>query len=120
MFAGSPKLTNAQAAHALTKDHRLAAIDQHALLGDPAHRPREHLRLGIAADADQFVDAVAVIDALDRLFDDRPLVEVARHEMRGRADQLDPALLRAVLGLRALEAGQEAVVDIDAAPGEPI
>src|SRR3546814_9153387 len=108
-------MTNSKAS---AKHHRLAAVDQHPLFGDPAHRAREHLRFGIAADADQFLDAVAVIDALDRLFDDRPLVEVARHEMRGGADQLDPALVRAVIGFRALEAGQEAVVDIDAAARE--
>src|SRR3546814_10796602 len=70
MFAGSPKMTNPKAS---AKHHRLAAVDQHPLFGDPAHRAREHLRFGIAADAGQFLDAVAVIDALDRLFDDRPL-----------------------------------------------
>ena len=69
-----------------------------------------------AADADQLVDPVAVIDTLDRLFDDRSLVEVAGHEMRRRADQLDPAFLRAVIGFRTLEARQEAVVDVDALP----
>src|SRR3546814_16427628 len=68
--------------HALAKDHGLASVDQHALFGHPAHRAREYLRLGIAADADQFVDAVAVIDALDRLFDDRPLVEIARPDRK--------------------------------------
>src|SRR3546814_19885555 len=105
--------------HALAKDHGLASVDQHALFGHPAHRAREYLRLGIAADADQFVDAVAVIDALDRLFDDRPLVEIARHEMRAPADQLAPALHRAVLGLGALEARRGAGVSVYAAPAEP-
>src|SRR3546814_10901320 len=64
MFAGSPKMTNPKAS---AKHHRLAAVDQHPLFGDPAHRAREHLRFGIAADADQFLDAVAVIDALDQI-----------------------------------------------------
>src|SRR3546814_10895371 len=61
----------------------------------------------------------AMVDALDRLFDDRSLVKIAGHEMRGRADQLDPAFVRAVIGAGALEAGQEAVMDVDAARREP-
>ena len=61
-----------------------------------------------------------MIDPLHILFDDRPFIEVASHEMRGRADQLHPALVRAGVGPCALEAGQEAVMDIDAAPRKPI
>src|SRR3546814_17419326 len=76
------------------------------------------LRLDVAPGADQVVDRLAVVDALDRLFDDRPFVEVTGDEMRGRADQLHPALVRAVIRPRALEAGQEAVVDVDAATRE--
>src|SRR3546814_10759564 len=52
----------------LAKDHRLASVDQHPLFGDPAHRAREHLCLDVAADTDQRLDRVAMIDALDRLF----------------------------------------------------
>ena len=36
--------------------------------------------------------------------------------MRGGADQLDAALMRLVIGPRALEARQERMVDVDAAP----
>ena len=36
--------------------------------------------------------------------------------MRGGADQLDAALMRLVIGTRALEARQERVMDVDAAP----
>ena len=56
-----------------------------------------------------------MVDALDVLLDDRPLVEVGRHVVRGRADQLHAAVVRLVVRLRALEAGQEAVVDVDRA-----
>jgi hypothetical protein len=57
-------------------------------------------------------------DALDVLVDDRSLVEVARHIMRGGADQLHAALVRLVIRTRALEARQERVVDVDATAGE--
>src|SRR3546814_14628817 len=90
---------------ALAEHHRLGPVDQHPLLGDPAHRARENLRLDVAPGADQVVDRLAVVAALDRLFDDRPFVEVTGDEMRGRADQLHPALVRAVIRPRAIEAG---------------
>jgi hypothetical protein len=45
-----------------------------------------------------------------------PFVEIAGDVMRRRADQLHPALMRLVVGLRALEPGQEGMVDVDAAP----
>jgi hypothetical protein len=56
-----------------------------------------------------------MVDALDVLLDDRALVEVGRHVVRGRADQLHAAVVRLVVRLGALEARQEAVVDVDRA-----
>jgi len=41
---------------------------------------------------------------LDVLNDDRSVVEVWRHEMRGRADDLYAARMRLVIGPGALEA----------------
>ena len=67
---------------------------------------------------DEIFGRIAMADALDVLVDDRALVEVARDIMRGGADQLDAALVRLVVGPRALEARQERVVDVDAAPGQ--
>src|SRR3546814_5272788 len=81
----------------LAEDHRLAPVDQHPLFGDPAHRARQHLRLDIAAGADQIVDRLAMIDALDRLFDDRPFIEVAGYEMCVRADHLYPSFILPLL-----------------------
>ena len=59
-----------------------------------------------------------MVDPFDRLFDDRTLVEVGADKMGGRADQLDAALMRPVIGFCALEAGEEAVMDVDAATGQ--
>jgi len=56
-----------------------------------------------------------VADALDVLLDDRALVEVAGDIVGGGADQLHTARMGLVIGLGALEARQEAVVDVDAA-----
>ena len=54
-----------------------------------------------------------VADPLDLLLDDRALVEVGRHIVRGGTDQLHAAGVRLVVRLGALEARQEGVVDVD-------
>jgi len=86
----------------------------------PAHSPRQHLRFGIAAHADQFPRRHRVIHPCHVLFDDRAFVQVARYVVRGSADDLDPALVRLVVGLGAFETGQEAVMNVDGAPGQRI
>jgi hypothetical protein len=43
-------------------------------------------------------------DSLDILIDDRTVIEVARHMVGRRADQLHPASMRWMIGLGALEA----------------
>ena len=59
------------------------------------------------------LDRVAVRHARHVLLDDRPLVEVARRVVRGRADELHAALVGLVIGLAADERRQERVVDVD-------
>src|SRR5712675_2396135 len=81
-----------------------------------AHRARQHAALDVAALADEILGRIAMADALDVLVDDRALIEVARDVMRGGADQFDAALMRLVVGPRALEPWQERVVNVDAAP----
>ena len=56
---------------------------------------------------------VGVGDAGDVLLDNRTLVEVGGHVVGGRADQLDAAIMSLRVGTRALEGGQEGVVDVD-------
>ena len=81
-----------------------------------AHGARQHAAFDVAALANQIFRRVAVADALDILVDDRALIERAGDVMRGGADQLDAALMRLVVGPRALEARQERMMDVDAAP----
>ena len=59
-----------------------------------------------------------VIDAGDVLFDDRALVEIGCHVVRGRADQLHAAIEGLLIGPRALESRQERVVDVDRSAGQ--
>ena len=81
-----------------------------------SHGPRQHAALDVAALADEIVGRIAMTDALDILVDDRAFIEVAGDVMRGGADQFDAARVRLMVGFGALEAGQERVVDVDAAP----
>ena len=83
-----------------------------------AYRARQHAAFDIAALADEIVGRIAMADALDVLVNDRPLIELTRDIMGGRADQFDAALMRLMIGSRALEAGQERMMDIDAAAGQ--
>ena len=96
----------------------LRPFRMHAILQVIADGAGEHAPLDVAALADQVVGRVAMGDRLHVLRDDRPFVEVGGHVMGGRPDQLHAALVRLVIGLGALEAGQERVVDVDAAPAK--
>ena len=110
-----PRRTSRQ----LAEDDGPVAVQQHPGLRVPAHRPGEHRRLDVAAGGDELLGGVGVVDAGDVLLDDRALVEVAGDVVGGGADQLDAALEGRVVGARALERGQERVVDVDGAAAQP-
>src|SRR4051812_47124004 len=99
------------------KYHRLPTIEDYAVLEMMAHGAGQHAAFDITALSREVFRRIAVANAFDVLVDDRALVEVAGDVMRGRADQLDAALMRLVIGPRALEARQERVMNVDAAPG---
>ena len=79
----------------------------------PAHGAGQHHAFDVAADRGDLLGRHRVVDPLDVLLDDRALVEVGGDVVRGRADQLDAARMGLEVRLGALEAGQEAVVDVD-------
>ncbi len=79
-------------------------------------RAGQNPALDVAALGDQVFGGIAMGDRLNILGDDRPFIEIGGDLVAGRADHLHPALIGLVIGLGALEAGQEAVVDVDAAP----
>src|SRR5262249_10050591 len=99
------------------EDDGAAAVEEDAVLGMPAHGVSQRNPLGVTADGREVFGAVRVVDAGDLLLDDRALVQVGRHVVRGRADQLHAVRVRLVIGPGPLEAGQEGVVDVDDAPG---
>lgn len=73
----------------------------------------EGCRFHVPADGDEVSGGLAVIDAHDGLFEDGAFVEIGCHIVAGRADQLYAALMGLVVGARAFEAWQEAVVDVE-------
>jgi O-acetylserine/cysteine efflux transporter len=103
---------------ALAEDDGLGAVEQYPVVGVPADSAAEGEALGVPADRGQLGRAVRVVDPGDLLLDDRPLVEVRGGVVRGGADELDPARVRLVVRPRALEAGQERVVDVDDPAGQ--
>jgi anti-anti-sigma regulatory factor len=90
---------------------------QHAVLEVVAQAAREHRLFDVLAVAHHVLDRVGVVDADHVLLDDRPLVQIGGDVVAGRADQLDALGPGLVVGTRPDEAGQEAVVDVDDAPG---
>jgi hypothetical protein len=93
-------------------------VEQDAVLHMAAHGACQHQRFGIAAQPHQFARRHRVVHAGHVLFDDRAFVQILGDVVRGGADDLDPARVRLVVRLRALEAGQEAVVDVDRTAGQ--
>src|SRR6266571_3226020 len=79
----------------------------------PLHGPGQGYRLDVSPDGGELFRRVRVVDASDLLLDDRALVQVRRYVVRGRPDQLDATRVGLVVRLRAAEARQEGVVDVD-------
>lgn len=97
----------------LVEDHSLGDVEENSPLRHPLDRGSQHLALHVRALLHQVLGAHAVIDPRNPLLDNRALVQVGRHEVRRGPDDLNAAVVRLVVGLGALERGQEAVVDVD-------
>ncbi len=98
------------------EDDGAVPVEQYPVLGVPAHRLRQHPALDVLALGLQRGHRVLVAGPCHVLLDDRALIEVRRHVVRRRPDELDPALVRLGVGARPLEGRQERVVDVDDAP----
>ncbi len=83
-----------------------------------ARTAREDEPLHVTPHPGHLLGAHLVIHARHVLLDDRPLIQVPRRIVRRRADELHAARVRLVVRLRALERGQEPVVDVD--DGRPL
>src|ERR1700745_372179 len=82
----------------LLEDDRAVAVQQDPVLGVPDDGAGQDLGLDVTARLDQARGGEPVVHAHDALLDDRPLVQVGRHVVRGRADELDALGVR--LGVR--------------------
>ena len=88
------------------------------MLAMPFDGARQGPAFNIAANGNIVLGSLGMGNPLDGLVDNRPLVQVACHIMRRRADQFDAALMGLGLGVGAVEAGQETVMNVDDAPGQ--
>ena len=95
------------------EDDRSVAVHEDATLRVEANGLREDATLHVLTERHHVRRRIGVRDAGDVLLDDRPLVQVGGHVVGGRADQLDAAIVSLRVGARALERGQERVVDVD-------
>ena len=100
------------------EDDGAHAVEQHPVLGMPAHRAGERSTLHVLAQPHHVLHRAAVVHPFDVLLDDRPLVEVGGDVVRGGADELDAAGVGLRVGPGALERRQERVVDVDDPAGQ--
>lgn len=93
------------------------AVHEDAALCVESNSLSEDPSLDILAERDHVGSGVGVGYPRNVLLNDRPLVEVGRDVVGSCADELDAALVGLRVGARALEGGEEGVVDVyDAAP----
>jgi hypothetical protein len=98
----------------LTKWKSGALPVQHdALLAVQSHGLRQGPRLDVVTHVNHLRHRDLVVDGPYLLDNDRPLIEICGHVVRGRADHLDPPFVSLVIGTRALEAGKEGMMDVD-------
>src|SRR5258708_722188 len=96
-----------------TKNNGLATVKQNPLLDMPLNSASQRDTFNIPPDGCQLLRRHAVIDPLDFLLDDGPFIQIGRHIMRGRTDQLHASIKSLVIGLGPLETRQKRVVNID-------
>ena len=77
-----------------------------------AHSCSQSATFRVTACSSQLLGGVCVVNALNDLFNDRAFIQIGRDVMRCGTCQFDASFMRLVLGLGALEAGQEGVVNI--------
>ena len=102
------------------EDDGAVTVEQHPVLGVPAHCLRQHPALDVLSLGLQHGHRVLVPGPRHVLLNDRPFIEVRRHVVRRRPDELDPARVRLSVRARPLKGRQEGVVNVDDAPVQPL
>ncbi len=91
------------------------AVQEHAVFAVPLHGTCQHLTFGITPLGGEVFNGFRVIYTSHILFNDGAFVKVCGDIVRRGADQFDAPIVRLVIRLGALEAGQERVVNVDGA-----
>mmetsp|Transcript_1414 Transcript_1414/g.4068 ORF Transcript_1414/g.4068 Transcript_1414/m.4068 type:complete len:448 (+) Transcript_1414:2110-3453(+) len=98
----------------LVPEHdRLVVVNEDSVLQVPRQGPGEHGPLEVPPLLDHVPHRIPVRDPDNVLVDDGASVQVRRDVVRRGADDLHPAIVRAVVRIASLEGGQETVVDVD-------
>ncbi len=88
-------------------------VHDHPVVAMPAHGVSQDAPLQVAAEVLQVLHHVAVGDPADVLLDDRPGIQLRGHVVRGRAHDLDAAIVGLPVRVRPDEGRQEGMVDVD-------
>lgn len=96
-----------------SEDDGLVIVGEDLALDVPADGAGEHDFFEVAALADEVLHGLFVGDAADVLLDDRSFVQFGGDVVAGGSDDFHAAMVGGVIGFRAGEGGEEAVVDID-------
>ncbi len=113
---GSIPSSRRHRARTCRKDDRAITADEGTTVNMGVDGPRQNLCLHIAPEGNVILRALRVGHANDVLLDDRAFIEVGSDIMRGRPNELHPALIGLAVGIGTLKARQEGVVDIDDPP----
>ena len=88
------------------------------MLGKPLDCGGERAALFVLTDGNELSRGVGVINAHDVLLDDWTLIEVVGDKVCRRSDELHATSVGLLIRIRALETGQERVVNVDDLAGE--
>ena len=95
-------------------------MDQDLIRKMPAEAACEGEPFAFAPESEQVGDAVGMLDADDFLIDDRAGIELGGDIMAGRADQFDTARVRFLIRVRADEAWEKGMMDVDDPSGHRV
>jgi|GEM_PF-1096766 len=78
----------------------------------------QNAAFNVSSFADKFIGTVCMRDRFDILMNYRAFIQVSCDVVRRGADHFHTTSVRLMIGFCAFEAGQKAVVDVDAPPSE--
>ena len=102
-------------ARSLNEHDCLVLVDQDAVFQMPAHRPRKHDLLQVAAFAQHVLNRVAMGNTYNVLLDDWSIVQGSADVMAGSPDELHATVEGLMIGFRPDESGKKRMVDVDRA-----